>query len=317
LLLLDDRRAILDYTDIFFTIDLAKRGVLTFHKKSSNTFIILGSDQKFYFFASYLLFHVNFDSFHAELEDNYFVSGLGQFSELKMLVPGSSTFIAGIQNIGNPKYPEQSFGILEKHYSGLDDIWNLVFTGMAVKPPVSPDGYFIIAQEDLVRIVSNEGKIKDEIEGKFAPIWSSIGPDNLIYLLYNNKQSTFVRVFDFEGNVHWEQKTSIRLPTQPPIISNESMVFIIGSSKIEAMVKGEKIWEFQLKSSHELSQLASVTQDGKLLVSDGNRVVCLNELGIPVWIYEDDENDDFVTQPVLDSNGSVFVATNKKIVVLN
>ena len=53
-----------------------------------------------------------------------------------------------------------------------------------------------------------------------------------------------------------------------------------------------------------------------LLVSDGNRVICLNKAGELVWTFNIAKGGVFKTQPVLDSVGKVFVATDKSIFAL-
>jgi outer membrane protein assembly factor BamB len=53
-----------------------------------------------------------------------------------------------------------------------------------------------------------------------------------------------------------------------------------------------------------------------LLVSDGNRVVCLNKSGEVAWSFESKRGETFMTQPVLDSVGNVYVATDKSIIAL-
>lgn len=314
--LVDNSHLILDYSLIFFAIDIANKKVLGFQDKSENSFIVIGNERQFYFFAGHMLFYSDFHSFHNKLSPHHFVPGLGLYTELEALIPSSDVFMAGIQNMGNPRYPQESFLLYKKKYTELDEIWNLKFEGMVVKPPVSAELKFVLAQDNIITIVDKEGTIINKIKDEFSPVSCSIGNDNLIYMVCKTKSDYTIRSLDFEGNIIWEHPISITQPNQPPIISENSMVFIIGCSKIEAMKNGKKLWEFPLASRDELSQLASVTKDGMLLVSDGNRVICLNESGNAVWIYQDDEDDVFVTQPVLDSTSKVFVATNKKVVVL-
>lgn len=315
LLVLDSGRAILDYTHIFFIIDTTTTKVIGSRPKSWNTFIV-GNEKGFYFCASYLLMRLRANTINLETDDIYDVPGLGPYSQLELLIPNSNSFIAGIQNMGNPKYPEPNFGLLKKNYMDLEDIWNLHFPGLVTRPPVSNDGNIVVAQKGVITIINADGKILSEFKVDQSPISSSIGPDNLIYLIVKTKANNILYVMDFAGNIIWEKVISITQPNQPPLVSNDSMIFIIGSSKIEAIANGEKIWEFLLRSDHNLSQLASVTQDGNLLVADGNRVIFLNKSGDPIWIYDDNNVEDFVTQPVLDSRGRVYIATNNRIVVL-
>jgi hypothetical protein len=316
LLMMNDSIILLDYSNIFFAVDAFSQKVLGFQNKSVNTFIVIPNNQEFYAFSSYRLYKNRIESFQNTPEEHYFVPGLGEYSELMVFVPKADTFIAGTQNYGNPVYLQEAFGLLKKTYWGFSDNWNLTFDGIVVRPPVSIEGSFVIAQKDLISIVSGDGKVKNEIKGEFIPICCGIGVDNLIYMICKVKSDYVVRVMDFEGNIRWECATSISKPNQPPIVSNESNVYVVGNSKIEAFANGQKLWEFLLTGSDSSSQLASVSQDGMLLVSDGNRIICLNKTGELVWKFSIVKSGLFKTQPVLDSVGKVFVATDKSIFAL-
>ena len=316
LLMMNDSMILLDYSNVFFAIDAFGQRVLGFQRKSANTFIIVTYNQEFYAFSSYRLYKNRIESFQNIPEEHYFVPGLGEYSELMVFAPKTDTFIAGTQNYGNPMYSQKAFGLLEKTYWGFSDNWNLVFSGVVARPPVSIDGNFVIAQNEIISIVGSDGKVKKEIKGEFIPLCCSIGVDNLIYMVCKVKSDCVVRAMDFEGNTRWECATSISKPNQPPIVSNESTVFIVGNSKVEAIANGQKLWEFLLTGSDSSSQLVSVSQDGMLLVSDGNRVICLNKTGELVWKFSIAKGGVFKTQPVLDSVGKVFVATDKSIFAL-
>jgi hypothetical protein len=316
IILLDDLKLILDYSMVFFVIDVAGQKVLGFQSKSSDTFIIPINAQEFYAFSGYRLFKSRFDTFQTPPNDDYYIPGLGDFSSLMVFIPKADTYVSGIQELGNPRYSEKAFRFLEKGYLGYDAKWNLTFNGVIPKPPVSIDGRFVAAQNGIISIIGSDGKINNEIKGEFIPICCSIGIDNLIYLVYKTKSDYMIKAIDFEGKTRWECTTSISKPNQPPIVSRESNVYIIGDSKVEAFANGQKLWEFQLTGSDSSSQLASVSQDGMLLVSDGNRIICLNKSGELVWKFSIAKDGVFKTQPVLDSVGKVFVATDKSIFAL-
>ncbi len=316
LLLLDDSKAILDHSAVFFVIDTFNNKVIGFNQKSPNTFIIVGSQQDFYAFASYRLLRLKLESFQEfPPKEHYFVPGLGNYSEIAVFIPKSDTYIAGIQSFGRPLEQKAVFGLLEKGYNGFNDIWNVAFDGLVPRPPVSLDGNIVVAQNNLISIVDNIGKVK-EIKVEFLPISCSIGADNLIYMVCRVKNKNFIKVMDFDGNILWECQTSITQPNQPPIVSKESMVYLIGSSKVEAFANGAKLWEFQLTGTDEERQLASVSNDGMLLVSDSDKLLCINKAGEQVWAFKVAKGETIMTQPVLDSVGKVFIATDKKVLAI-
>jgi len=315
LIMLDDSKLILDHSIVYFVVDVFNQKVLGFQRKSVNTFIIPINDQEFYAFSGYRLVKSKYDTFQTPPNDDYYIPGLGEFSNLMIFIPKVDTYISGIQEFGNPNMPKKRFIILEKNYVGYNDKWGLVFDGEIPKPPVSVDGNIVVAQNNLISIVDSNGKVK-EIKIELMPISCSIGTDNLIYMVCKIKNQTFIKAIDFDGNIRWECQTSIDQPNQPPIVSKESMVFLIGSSKIEAFASGEKKWEFQLTGNDEEHQSASVSNDGMLLVSDCDKLLCINKAGEQVWAFNVAKGETIMTQPVLDSVGKVFIATDKKILAI-
>ena len=315
LLLMDDSRAILDYSNVFFLIDTFNNKILGFLNKSANTFIFVCNEQEFNVFSSFRLFKLKFDTSQSLPKKSYFVPGLGNYSRLFVFVPKADTYIVGTQSFGNPMYPEKAFGLLEKTYVGYDDKWNLAFNGLVVRPPVSLDGNFVIAQKDLISIVDSNGKAK-EIKVEMLPVSCSIGADNLIYMVCKIKNKNFIKAMDFDGSIRWECVTSIAQLNQPPIVSKESTVFLIGSSKVEAFANGGKLWELQLTGTDKERQFASVSNDGMLLVSDCDKLLCINKAGEQVWAFKVAKGETIMTQPVLDSVGKVFIATDKKVLAI-
>jgi len=315
LLMIDDARAILDYNDAFFAIDTAGAKVLGYRGKSENSFIILSEGQDFFSFEGYRLIKINFDFFKKESETSYFIPGLGDYSNLVLFIPKQNSFIAGIQGTGDPKYMTPKFGLYEKNYFGYDYRWNYTFTGFATIPPVSSDGNFVIAMNNIIRIIGINGNIKKEIEEDIKPLSCSIGVDGNIYLVHKTKSDYVIRTMDFDGNTKWECQTSVNRPTQPPVVSNDEIVYIIGLHNVEAFSNGEKLWEFALTNDNT-PKLASVTNDGMLLVIDGKILHCINKIGKVIWAFKCNKEEKYMTQPILNSAGKVIVATDKKILAI-
>lgn len=316
LILLNDAQAILDHNYVFFAIDTLNKKVLGFRIKSLNTFIVVRNGREIFFYPVHRLYCLNFNSLMEESAPSYFTPGLGQYSRLAVLIPYDDYFIAGIQTLGNPWIQQPSFSLLKKKYAEIDTIWRLDFSGSVVPPPVSSNGESVIAQDRSILIVNGDGQIQNEIKSDFIPLYCSIGADSLIYMVCIKEKIAFIKAIDFDGNVRWECQTSITQPNQPPIVSKDSMIYLIGSSKIESFYNGEKKWEFKLNGSDIEYQLASVSNDGFLLVSDCDRLLCINKAGERVWAFKVAEDETIMTQPVLDSVGKVFIVTDKKILVV-
>ncbi len=315
LLMFDDTRAVLDYSSLIFAIDISNQKVLGYRRKSENAFIVLADYRNFYSFEGYRLIKLDIDDIQADVE-SYFVPGLGDYSRLELFIPKQDTFIVGIQGTGDPIHNEAIFGLLEKQYKIVRIfLWNISFDGFATMPPVSADGNFVVAMDNSIKIIGIDGNIKKEFEGKFIPTCCSIGVDGIIYLMCKTESEYVIRAMDFECNIIWECSASITIPTQPPVVSNDSMVYLIDSSKIEAFLDGEMLWEFDLADDNS-PKLASVTNDGMLLVTNGRFINCLNKAGEVVWTFRWNKEEKFMTQPILDSTGKVIVATDKKILAI-
>ncbi len=347
--LIDGQRAIIDYEDIFFVLDLRSRRLIATPMKSANTFIRLDEGQKFWFCADYQLLGLEFDQIEkgkigqevsdqageesetagqSEGEDSsgeesgsaikhFFVPGLGQYSELKSLNPGPQSFIAGVQGFGNPMHPHRSFSLYQKPYPGTQKTWVRECEGLVVRPPFSPSGQAVIAHTDTMILYDRGGRIVGEVAGEkvgpFEPVTCSIGPDNRIYLVCTTEAGPRLRIYDFWGELMQEIGGVTAEPTQPPIVGVDSTVYLIDTAKVEAFKDGKKLWAYPLTSE---APAATVSGDGKLLITDGVRILCLDQGGEEVWSYKDEDGDLFTTPPVIDEAGHVLVASDNVIIMI-
>jgi len=312
LYVLDDRRAILDAGDAFFAISLSDRKPLGFRNKSNNSFVALGAGTQFYFAYSYQLIRQDFEHYDQPAED-FFVPGLGQYSLLSSFSAGPETFIAGVQSMGNPQVPAQSFELYEKFYRGTARKWSHEFTGIVVTPPIDGSGTAIVARRDTVTVIDRQGVRADIVMAHFQPISCSIGPDGLLYLVGTTGAKVLLCACTLKGEMRWEVPVAIPELLQPPIVDADGVVYLVASGSVTAFQEGRRLWEYPLSSP---SARASAFQDFRLIVADGARVVCLDESGRAVWSYEDKDGESFVTAPVLDPAGRVLVASGKSIVVI-
>lgn len=310
--LIDEKRAIIDVGNAFFPISLTDRNIIGLLSKSSNSFIRLAGGQRFFYFSGFRLVGVDFDFYNEELQ-GYFVPGLGDHAELYCLIPRERTFIAGVQNLGNPMYPENSFSLYEKSYDSIDEKWIQEFPGYVVPTPISGMGHIVIARKGVVTLMDSGGKFLKEFRGKFNPQACSIGPDNLIYLVCHTEDGTSLMVYNLETEKEWEIQISISEIVQPPIVGAESNVYLMGAGKAVMFRNTEKLWEYPVLSEYPV---ATVSKDGRLLIADGSRIVCLGQEGEEIWVYEDEDDDTFVTPPVMDENGKVLVASDRTIVMI-
>jgi hypothetical protein len=312
LYLLDDRRAIVDFDLALFCVDLDRKKTLNFYRKSSNAFIRLAEGQDFYYVNSYRLMRVSFDKVDED-QEGYFIPGLGEFSRLTCLLPEKETFIAGVQNMGDPGKPEPSYEIFRKNYAGIFYVWQKKIPGHVVPPPVSGSGQVVIASAGTVSLLDGDGNLRRIIREDFRVLDGSLGPDDLLYLVVAVEDGYRLVVFDLFGEKRWECDIDMEEFLQPPVVNGEGTVYLVGKNEIAAFREGKKTWAYPVLSD---TPRATAAAGGRLAIADGSRLVCLDELGEEIWTYLDEQGDVFVTPPVIDDKGRVLAASDNKIVMI-
>lgn len=236
--------------------------------------------------------------------------------------PLEDSYIMAVNSPPIPGSNRSSFNIFRRDSSSKGGalLWEYKVDSGVPRPPMTTDGSIILAfPGKLVRCELN-GNLKTLYKGEFGPIMVSLGEDNSLYMISLQEKGYFLTAFNSEGVRIWNKKLDIETyPTQPPIVSPNSMVYLIERTKIIAFRKGEKLWDYPLAKDgyrEGSSQFATVLSDDTVLISDNNRVVYLNEFGEPIWIYKSDDKRPFRTQPILNENGHVVVANDQDIVII-
>jgi hypothetical protein len=312
LYVLDEKRALLDAGDAFFAIGLQERRALGFHRKSNNAFLALGEGAKFYYIHGYQLVRQDFERYNEDAA-NFFVPGLGQYSVLSALFPDAETFVAGVQNLGNPQHPNSTFEIYERPYPGTARRWSFEFEGTAVRPPFDASGTAFVAHGTALTIIDRQGARTDIDTKSFRPASCSIGPDGLLYMTGVEGTRAVLRACTIAGEMKWEVAAPTADPLQPPVVDEDGVVYLVDQARVTAFQEGKRLWECPLSSPNAR---ATAFRDLRLVVADGARIVCLDESGRAVWTYEDKDGEVFMTAPVTDPAGRVLAASEKSIVVI-
>jgi len=248
--------------------------------------------------------------------ENYFIPGIGSYSALILLIPFKDSFIAGIQNYGNPKHPEPTFTLISRMYPGSRSYWKLNFEGIIPQPPVSFDEEVYIMGTNLISIINKDGNKTNEIKGVFSSVCGSIGNDGTGYMVLKDDNGIYLKTFDKNQKPLWEYRTELNEIIQPPVVSANNNVYIVSNMVIECINKGKKLWEYNFPGFLNNPFFVSSSSNNALILSKGNRIVCLDEYGKIQWDYIDKDDEIFQTQPVFDKRGRVIVASNKNIVVI-
>jgi hypothetical protein len=312
ILLLDDNFAIVDYGEAIFAVDLNKMKCLGYRSKSANSFVSIGPADTFYFADSFQLIRATLNDFKADPPD-FFVPGLGQYSELRGLIPLENIFLAAVQNLGNRKYPAKSLTLFQKPYESLNCDWRLEFDGLVLSAPATSANQFAIARENTICLIDKQGKISRELPGEFSPISCSIGPDDIIYLVCATPAGPMLKALDQNLELKWEAVCGKQKLAQPPLVDPVPTIYLVGEGSVTAFQNGRMLWETPLSSE---SPAATMAQGGKMIISDGARIGCLNGAGTIDWSYEEKDGEIFLTPPVLDSKGRILVATAGAILMI-
>jgi len=313
LLLFDERHLIIDYQSIVLLVDIQRGIIKSKRNKSSNIFI--SATPSTIYSGNNQLEPFTITDFETS-EENYFIPGIGSYSSLLLLIPFEDFFIAGSQNWGNPKYPDPSFMLVSRMYPGSRSHWKLEFEGTITQPPVSPDGNIYIMEENTVLIIDKDGKKLNEHKGSFSPISGSIGKDGVVYLLLSDNKGLFLRTLDKGGKILWEYRTALSNIVQPPATSSNQNVYLAGKMRLECINKGQKLWEYNFPGFSGNPLFASISSNDLVVLSKGNRIVCLDSDGNEEWDYTDEEGEILLTQPIFDTSGRVITASNKNIVII-
>ncbi|MDD3732179.1 MAG: hypothetical protein PHU88_07385 [candidate division Zixibacteria bacterium] len=312
LYLLDNRRAVVDFGLALFCVDLERQKTLNFYRKSSNAFIRAAEGPWFFYVSSFRLVRAEFDRVNVN-DDGVFVPGLGEFSFLACFSPEEETFIAGIHNLGAPDQPVPSFEVYRKKYDALDYIWRLEIPGGVLTPPIDRTGQVILAASNIVSVVNNEGKKKKIIGGDFEVLSASVGPDDQLYMVLLFEDGKKLVAYDLFGEKKWACNIDLEELVQPPVVNDLATVYLVEKNGLTAYAEAKNLWHYPLLSGHPA---VTAINDGMVVIADGSRLVCLDELGEERWVYVDKEGDNFVSPPVIDDRGQVLAASDKKIIIL-
>ncbi|UCC44003.1 MAG: PQQ-binding-like beta-propeller repeat protein [Candidatus Zixiibacteriota bacterium] len=308
--LIDETRAVVDFERVFFAVNLGDRRTLGFRDKSVNTFIRLDEEGGFWFFSSHLLLRVSFEAFDDESRTGDLVPGLGDHSDLLCFAPREEDFIAGMLLLPYPKRHDISFALIKMKYGALLQEWKRAIPDTVIRTPVYGNGRTVLAYRDTISLVRSNNLVDRAVTGSFLPLSCSVGPDNLLYSVLQTEKGYVLAAHYDSGEPVWEIPTAVTAPVQPPVVGKHGLVFLVGAGQLEVVQDGEILWNAELKSD---TPSATVTSNDRLLVADGDRIICFSAEGKTVWEYVDEEGDHFRTPPVVGPSGSVFVASDGAI----
>lgn len=98
-------------------------------------------------------------------------------------------------------------------------------------------------------------------------------------------------------------------PAQPPVVTADGTVYGVIAGAVLAFRGGELDWDYNVSAT-----AVTALGDGTLLVATGGQVLRLDPAG--ERMFRADVGGPILTPPVVDAQGSVYVATDKQLVKL-
>lgn len=327
--LMDDSHAVIDCGGVFFAVDLIRKNTVASIDKSANTFIRLTDGLGLRYFDAYRLqkseFYKLLEPEPEEPEDetgqkpgeppdmsprDSYVPWLGQRSELTAFVPGKKEFICGILHYGTPQEQNISFVLHATPYDDFEAKWERRYPTTAVAPPLGDDKRFVILLPGEMHFVDTDGHDLETVKTPGEPVCCSIGPDDMMYAVQETDEDVYLRAFDSFGDKRWEVAGVSDAVIQPPVVSDAGLVYLVGEEELTAYKDGERLWAISLNS--DLGR-ATAASGSLVVVVDGSRVRCLDENGKEVWVYIDEDGEEYTSSPVIDAGGNVLVASGMRI----
>lgn len=314
LLSLTESKIIIDTYDAAILFDISSGMMESVRAKSFNSFITV-SEENIYLIDGTLNI-IKPTQFSDSDLTGFFIPGGGEYWKITAFMPFEEFFIVATQSMGIPPNPYPQLYLVCRGYPGSRSRWEKNFSGVFLTPPITSDGTIFLFSSKINLLVDSAGKENILLRDDVKPIVSSIGIDETIYIVLQKENTTLLRAISKNGKVLWEVTVNESDFVQPPICSKTGYVLLVSSSSIECFLDGVSKWSFSREGISTLPFFVSCTRNDRLIVIDGTDMVCLDLNGDQLWKATPDSNENFITQPIVDSKGKIICATDNSIVIV-
>ncbi len=319
---INDENLILEKEGVSLLVNIKKKEVIKGWKIHNNAFLFKDDESKIYNINSRELIIIDpFSIKEKRIKQNLFLFFGGE-PELNLISLKDNKLICGVDINHFPYEGKASdrFILTAYNYNDFNKIGQIEYNfSLPFLLPVSSDYKIFIPGNSFIDVINDQCKLLRKIPIEFTVLKMSIGCDNLLYIFGLEGNKRYLICMDYEGNTKWKKETKLTSLNQPPAISKNSIVYLIGrickKSKIVAFKEGIKKWEYEISSTFA-DQPATVLKNDNLLIADDNKVLYLSKSGKPIWIYEHKTNLPFISPPVIGPQGRVVVANSEEIIFL-
>jgi hypothetical protein len=148
-----------------------------------------------------------------------------------------------------------------------------------------------------------------------APVGCCADTSGNLYMLGAPEGKNTLVMMSAAGQEVWRWEDTLSAPVksgQRPILGTANRVFLLMGTSVIALTAGKQDWSFETEGASP--GYGTALADGSLLVTAGNMLYRLDSGGNAV--LEADAEAGILTPPVIDADGSIFVATATELLRL-
>ncbi len=176
---------------------------------------------------------------------------------------------------------------------------------------------FVCAINNKIIISGTDLIFKSELDGEFTPVTLSLDESGRIYMtVINSENKLALWVVSSEGKLLIDTPIPVenQLNSIPPIIAYNHSIFLVFSDRVFSYSEDGNL-RWQSFTSGETGG-AVVTSDNKLLLTEGEYIMQLDESGERQFIFQF-PGEKLTTPPVVNINNEIIAATESSIYLLS
>ena len=284
----------------------------------SGTPVVFGRSAIAYLVPAYLL---NYEKYSGKLilEEGEFPA-LREWADVMLFQPDDDEFIAAVQFTGGPRpavLPKE-YDIYRKKIEKSFVRWKYGGEGTIDSAMITNDNRKIVIIQkskvslfDIVNITLESGfdLAFDEIETASLDL-----QNNLVFIgrgAKNKGLHPYLSKCALSGKILWEYQVHNPQTHQPPVSGNDGRIYLVDRDHLECIDKTLK-WKLDLKNKD--NALMTVTSNNAVILLQGNQLSVVDGDGkVKFSLQITDEEESFDAPPAVDSNGRIYIASDKKL----
>ena len=176
---------------------------------------------------------------------------------------------------------------------------------------------FVCAINNKIIISGMDLALKSEIDGEFTPVTLSLDESGRIYMtVINSENKLALWVVSPEGELLVDTKIPVedKQNLVPPIVAYDHSIFLVFNDRVFSYTEDGKL-RWQTFTTGETGG-AVVTSDNKLLLSEGEYIMQIDESGERQFIFQF-PGERLTTPPIVNVNNEIIAATESSIYLLS